>query len=122
VIARLAALALAAAAVAVAVVALRGDHRCAEVKARAGTAPRAELATVADLAAARCGDPRDLALVSLALTQRGQRERALALARRMTRKAPGDSLGWLVVWRLSGDEQAWARAHTLNPRGTPPRG
>jgi hypothetical protein len=113
--------ALAACAIVVAILALRGDHRCSAVKAQVGHAPVGRLAAIADETAQRCGDPRDLALVSLAVTRRGQRTTALALGRRMTRAHPDDYLGWLVVWRLSGDDHAWARAHALNPRGTPPR-
>jgi hypothetical protein len=37
----------------------------------------------------------------------------------MTRDHPQDYVGWLVVWRLSGSRGALARAHALNPRGTP---
>jgi hypothetical protein len=37
----------------------------------------------------------------------------------MTRATPDDYLGWLVVWRLSADRDALARARALNPRGTP---
>ena len=118
---RVAAAALAACAVVVAILALRGDHRCSEVKAQVARAPVGQLGAIADETAQRCGDPRDLALVSLAITRRGQRATALALGRRMTRAQPDDYLGWLVVWRLSGDDRAWARAHALNPRGTPPR-
>jgi hypothetical protein len=118
VIARLAALALAACAIAVAVIALRGDHRCTEVKSRASRAPIGQLATIADETAQRRGDPRDVAVLTLVLTARGQRATALGLARRMTRAHPDDYLGWLIVWRLSGDKRAHARAAALNPRGT----
>jgi hypothetical protein len=67
----------------------------------------------------RCGDPRDSALATLVLTARGQRPIALDLARQMTEAHPDDYLGWFIVWRLSGDPRALARAHDLNPRGTP---
>jgi hypothetical protein len=117
--ARLLVLALAAVAVAVSAHALRADDRCTDVKARARTAPRAELAAIADETAARCGDPRDSAVVTLVLTARGRRATALGLARRMTSAHPDDYLGWLIVWRLSGDRRAHARAEELNPRGTP---
>ena len=117
--ARLVVASLSAVAVVVAVLALRTDHRCSDAKAKARSAPRAELATIADETAARCGDPRDSAVVTLVLTARGQRATALRLARRMTLAHPDDYLGWLIVWRLSGDRAAHARAAALNPRGTP---
>jgi hypothetical protein len=110
---------LAVVSVAVGLQALRTDHRCSEVKGQAGRAPVGALAGVASATADRCGDPRDDAVVALILTARGQRAAALGLARRMTRAHPDDYLGWLVVWRLSGERAALARAHVLNPRGTP---
>lgn len=110
---------LAVVAVAVGVFAVRADHRCSEVTDRATSAPPGELAQVADATAARCGDPRDSAVLTLVLTSRGQRDTALELARRMTRAHPDDYLGWLVVWRLSREPGALARARALNPRGTP---
>jgi hypothetical protein len=60
-------------------------------------------------------------VVALVLVAHGQRGAALDLARRMTRSSPDDYLGWLVVWRLTGARDALARAHALNPRGTPAR-
>ena len=110
---------LAVLSVAVGAHALRADHRCSQSRDRAGRAPVGELARVASSTADRCGDPRDSAIVALVLTARGQRAAALGLARRMTRAHPDDYLGWLVVWRLSGEREALARAHALNPRGTP---
>jgi hypothetical protein len=110
---------LAVLSVAVGAHALRADHRCSQSKDMAGRARVGELATVASATADRCGDPRDSAVVALVLTARGQRATALGLARRMTRAHPDDYLGWLVVWRLSGERAALARAHALNPRGTP---
>jgi hypothetical protein len=118
---RLLLVAFAAVAVAVSVHALRADHRCSDIKAQASRAPVGRLAAVADSTADRCGDPRDSAVLALVLTARGQRGTALDLARRMTRAHPDDYLGWLIVWRLSGEERAHARAETLNPRGTPAR-
>jgi hypothetical protein len=119
VIARLAALALAAAAVAVAVVALRGDHRCAEVKHDAAQIPLrvapAELVVAAD----NCGDARDKILIATYLVARGRLSDANELARRMARSNPDDYVGWLAVWNLTRDPAALARAHALNPRGTP---
>jgi hypothetical protein len=70
-------------------------------------------------AAERCGDPRDRVLVAARLAFRGQRSAAIALARRMTRSAPDDYVGWLAVWRLTGERKALVHAHELNPRGTP---
>jgi hypothetical protein len=113
---------LAVAGVAVAVVTLHGDHRCADAKAAAKHAPVGELAAIAAETADHCGDPRDAAIVSLVLTARGRRAAALALERRMTREHPQDYVAWLVVWRLSGDRAALARARALNPRGTPRSG
>ena len=101
-------MALAVVGIGVAAHSLRADHRCADAKA----AP-----TVAG--ADRCGDPRDRALIALYLLQRNQRGPALEVAKGMTRATPDDYLGWLVVWRLSGDRAALARAQALNPRGTP---
>ncbi len=103
----------------VAVHALRTDHRCAEVKTAAAHGPLNQPAVVAREAAERCGDPRDRAVVALVLVAHRQRGAALDLARRMTRSSPDDYLGWLVVWRLTGARDALARAHALNPRGTP---
>jgi len=119
VIARALAVVLAAVAIVVAVHALRADHRCAQVKAEAARGPVGRLAAIADETAQRCGDPRDSAVLTVVLTARGQRGTALQLARRMTQAHPDDYLGWLIVWRLSGDERAHARARALNPRGTP---
>jgi len=118
---RLLVVALAAVAVAVSVHALRADHRCSDIKAQASHTPIGRLAAIADSTADRCGDPRDSAVLALILTARGQRSTALDLARRMTRTHSDDYLGWLIVWRLSGDERAHARAEALNPRGTPVR-
>jgi hypothetical protein len=121
VLVRLVLVALAVVSIAVGAHALRADHRCADVKRAAATAPAGELAALASATAERCGDPRDSAVLALVLTARGQRATALALAQRMTRAHPDDYLGWLVVWRLSGQPAALARAHALNPRGTPAR-
>jgi hypothetical protein len=119
VLVRLVLVGLAVVSVAVAAHALRADHRCSQSKARAARAPVGQLAAIAAATADRCGDPRDSAVLALVLTARGQRATALGLARRMTRAHPDDYLGWLVVWRLSGERTALARAHALNPRGTP---
>lgn len=117
--ARLVLLALAVVGAAVAGHALHADHRCADIKATAAEVPLRRPAAVARAAADRCGDPRDRAVVTVLLLARKQRGAALDLARRMTRSNPDDYLGWLVVWRLSGAREALARAHALNPRGTP---
>jgi hypothetical protein len=119
VIARVLALALAAAAVFVAVHALRADHRCAALQDAAGHAPRADMAVFARQAAERCGDPRNEAFVVGIAVLRGDRAAATDLARRMTRQHPDDYIGWLGVYRLTGDRDALARAHALNPRGVP---
>ena len=116
---RIAFAALAACAVAVAIVSLNGDHRCTQLKADAQTAPISRLGAIAG-EADRCGDPRDRAVIAVRELGRGRRDASASIARRMTVDFPGDYLGWLVVWRLSGDPRAWARAHELNPRGTPP--
>jgi hypothetical protein len=118
-VARLLLLGLVVAGAVVAVHALRGDHRCAQVKSAAAHGPLTQPAAVAREAAGRCGDPRDRAVVALVLVAHGQRGAALDLARRMTRSSPDDYLGWLVVWRLTQARDALARAHALNPRGTP---
>jgi hypothetical protein len=117
VIARAGVIALAACAVAVAVLALRGDHRCAEVQDAAGRAPRSELAALARVTADRCGDPRNEAWVIGVASVRGDRAAAIDLARRMTRSHPDDYLGWLGLYRLTGDRAALRRARELNPRG-----
>jgi hypothetical protein len=119
VIARALGLALAAVAVFVAVHALRADHRCAALQNDAGHAPRPEMARFARQAAQRCGDPRNEAFVIGIALLRGDRAAAIDLARRMTRQHPDDYLGWLGVYRLTGDRGALARAHALNPRGVP---
>jgi hypothetical protein len=119
VIARLLLAGLAIVSIVVAIHALRVDHRCAVTRAGASTAPAGRLAAIARETADRCGDPRDPALVALVLLARGHRADATQLARRMTQASPRDYLGWLVVWRLTGDRRALARAHELNPRGTP---
>jgi hypothetical protein len=119
VLVRLVLAALAVVGVAVGAHALRADHRCAQTKREAARAPVDRLAAIGSATADRCGDPRDGAVVALVLTARRQRATALGLAERMTRAHPDDYLGWLVVWRLSGEGDALARAHALNPRGTP---
>jgi hypothetical protein len=119
VIARVLAVALAVVAIAVAWLALRTDHRCAAVQDEAGRAARAELAGLAREAADRCGDPRNEAWVIGVATVRGDRGAAIDLARRMTRSSPDDYLGWLGLYRLTGDRGALQRAHELNPRAVP---
>jgi hypothetical protein len=37
----------------------------------------------------------------------------------MTESSPDDYNGWLALYRLTGERSALARAHQLNPRGTP---
>ena len=118
-IARTLALALAAVAVFVAVHSLRVDHRCAALQKTAADAPRSQMAMFARQAAERCGDPRNEAFVIGVAVLRGDRAAATDLARRMTRQHPDDYLGWLGVYRLTGDRDALARAHALNPRGVP---
>jgi hypothetical protein len=113
------ALALAAVAVVVAVHALRVDHRCAALQSDAIRAPRSQIATFAREVGERCGDPRNEAFVAALATLRGDRAAAAELARRMTRQRPDDYLGWLGVYRITGDRGALARAHALNPRGVP---
>jgi hypothetical protein len=110
-ITRLVLAALAVVAIGVGAESRRTDHRCAHAKAAAKKGEPAD--------AARCGDPRDRALIALYLLRRNQRGAALDVAKGMTRATPDDYLGWLVVWRLSGDRDALARARALNPRGTP---
>jgi hypothetical protein len=119
VIARAVAVVLAVVAVVVAVHALRADHRCAQVQDRAGRAARARLAGLAREAADRCGDPRNEAWVIGVATLRGDRGAAIDLARRMTRSSPDDYLGWLGLYRLTGDRGVLQRAHELNPRAVP---
>ena len=70
--------------------ALRADHRCAQVTAAARTAPAARLAAVGRDVVARCGDPRDRAVVALVLLNRGRRDLAAGVARRMTAATPHD--------------------------------
>jgi hypothetical protein len=111
----------AALALAVGAHALRGDHRCAQVTAAARTAPGARLAAVGRDVVARCGDPRDRAVVALVLLNRGRRDLATGVARRMTATTPHDYVGWLALWRLTGDRRALEEARRLNPRGTPAR-
>jgi hypothetical protein len=119
VIARILALALAVVAVVVAALALRTDHRCAAVQDEAARAGRGALAGLAREAADRCGDPRNEAWVVGVASLRGDRASATDLARRMTRSSPDDYLGWLGLYRLTGDRGALRRAHELNPRAVP---
>jgi hypothetical protein len=116
---RVAAGALAACAVVLAALALRGDHRCSEVKADAAQIPLREAPAALVVAADRCGDPRDRVLIGTYLVGRGRLADANELARRMARSMPKDYLGWLAVWNLTRNPRALARAHELNPRGTP---
>ena len=118
-LARAAAIALAGCAVVVAVLALRTDHRCAAVRDAALGAPRGQLPTLARQAADRCGDPRDEAWVVGVASLRRDRAAAIGLARRMTRSSPDDYIGWLGLYRLTGDRRALRRAHELNPRAIP---
>jgi hypothetical protein len=118
VIARLAALALAACALVVAVLALRGDDRCAQLKADAQTAPIGQLGAIA-ADVDRCGDPRDRVVVAVRELGRGRRDAAEQIARKMTVDFRDDYLGWLAVWNLERSPAALHRAHELNPRGTP---
>jgi hypothetical protein len=111
--------ALAVAAIAVGAASLHNDHGCADVKAQARTGPAAALAPVGEDAIARCGDPRDRAIVAVVLVNRGRRREAIAVTRRMTQTTPDDYIGWLALWRLTGDRAALVRAHLLNPRATP---
>jgi hypothetical protein len=116
---RIAFTALAACAVVVAIVSLRGDHRCAEVKHDAAQIPLrvAPASIVAE--SDRCGDARDKILIATYLVARGRLGDANEIARRMTRSNPDDYVGWLALWNLTRDPAALARAHALNPRGTP---
>jgi hypothetical protein len=118
---RLVLVALAVVAVGVAAHALHADHRCAQIRADASTVPVRELPAVAHATAERCGDPRDRAAVAVIAFNRGRRSTGIALARRMTATTPDDYVGWFVLWRLTGDRNAQARAHELNPRGSPPQ-
>jgi hypothetical protein len=99
--------------------ALRADHRCAQAKADARTAPAGALAGVADEIADRCGDPRDEIVGAVLIGGRGQRALATSLARRIAAQHPDDYLGWLAIYRIGGDQRALARAHALNPRAVP---
>jgi hypothetical protein len=117
--ARLALAALAVAGAVVAIHALRVDHRCGEVKAAALRGPAGELAGLARTATDRCGAPADRAVVIVALITRHRPGLAVEVARKMTESSPDDYNGWLALYRLSGDREALARAHELNPRGTP---
>jgi hypothetical protein len=118
-ITRLVLVALAAVAVVVAAHALRVDHRCAQLRADAFRVPPHALAALADEAAERCGDPRDVAAVAVTIVGRGRRSVGVDLARRMTVANPDDNIGWVVLGRVGGDRAALVRAHQLDPRGTP---
>ena len=73
----------------------------------------------------RCVHPSDKTRGVFALGSRCHVAQAEALARQMTRAAPDDYEGWAVLTRLlegrgrSAARAALARAHTLNPRGSP---
>jgi hypothetical protein len=116
---RLALAALAVAGAVVAIHALRVDHRCGEVKAAALRGPAGELAGLARTATDRCGAPADRAVVIVALITRHRPGLAVEVTRKMTESSPDDYNGWLVLYRLTGDRDALARAHELNPRGVP---
>jgi hypothetical protein len=115
-------LALAALAVLCAVVAIRalhGDHQCSELQAEAQRAPAAQLRAVVAETIDHCGTPADRAAVAVVLIARKQSSLAVDLVRKMTRSSPDDFSGWLALYRLTGERDALARAHRLNPRGTP---
>jgi hypothetical protein len=95
---------------------LRADHRCGELRARALTAPRAQLAIVARQAAERCGDPRDRGTIAFTVAVRDEIAPAVALVRRMTTDNPDDYNGWFELWSLTRDRRALAHARELNPR------
>jgi hypothetical protein len=109
-------LCLAVAAVAVGASSLRTDHRCTEASRAVDHATPATAAAIAREIGDRCGDTRIRVDATAALFVRSGRPGALELARRMTRANPDDYLGWLAVWRLSGDRGALARVRELNPR------
>jgi hypothetical protein len=121
VVARLLLAGLAVAAVVVGATSLRTDHRCNDAVEAVNHATKAELVAAARVVADRCGDTRIDVQASQALFLRGGAPPALVVARRMARSSPDDYLGWLSIWRLTGDPAALARARDLNPRGTPSR-
>jgi hypothetical protein len=114
-----AALALAAVAIFVAAHALRAGDRCAAARDAATRASRAQVAPLARRAADRCADPRDDAWVIGVAMLRGDRATAADIARGMTRSSPDDYLGWLGLYRVTGDRGALEHAHALNPRAVP---
>ncbi len=120
-VARLLVAGLAVAAVVVGATSLRTDHRCTDAVEAVNHATKGELVAAARVVADRCGDTRIDVQASQALFLRGGAPPALVVARRMTRASPDDYLGWLSIWRLTGDPAALARARELNPRGTPSR-
>lgn len=98
---------------------LRASHGCDQAQGAARTAAAAALSGVARDIADRCDDPRDEITGAVTLGSRGERELAVALARRVATQNPQDYLGWLAIYRLGGDQRALARAHRLNPRAVP---
>jgi hypothetical protein len=98
---------------------LHTDHVCSRLKSDAFRASPERLPEVVSETADRCGTPADRTTVVLILVGRGRSQLATDVARQMTRSSPDDYNGWLILGRLSGDRRALARAHELNPRGTP---
>lgn len=100
----------------------RSDERCRAVitgAQRQATLTPAAAPGVARRALARCSSSTDAVTVAILLTGAGRRSAALTLARGLTRREPGDYLGWFVRSGLEPDpsaaRQALARARALNP-------
>jgi hypothetical protein len=119
VLARLLAVALAVVGAVVAIQALRSNHDCARLHAEVRGAPVARLGGLARSTTDRCGAASDRAVVLVTLITRHRPRLAVEVARDMTRSSPDDYNGWLALWQLTHSRAALARAHALNPIGTP---
>ncbi len=110
------------------VVTLRDDARCTDARntvlaigAHGGGDPLAAAKQVRD----ECEDTTSLVRAATLLSARRHFPEALAIARQMIHDAPQDYVGWLTYAGVANFQHpgsaraAFARAHQLNPRGTP---
>jgi hypothetical protein len=107
----------------VALLAHRGDTRCAAVVARADHMTPATAAAQAPALARqvldRCADSKKIVIVGLLLDGKGRREEGQRVAEGLTRREPGDYLGWRTLSAFTSNPRVAAyarrRARTLNP-------
>ncbi len=121
--------ALAVACGAVGLSARRADDRCAaavaDAKRVASSAPADATAALARAAIDRCAASQPAVLAAVYLGSRGHRVDALAIARALVRREPGDAYAWIALGRLETDpgraRLALARGRALNPRAVAPQ-